>query len=218
MRTSHTWGTRLGHNAAFCPKRICGNCAMRGHTANECPKENLICSQCRKEGHDFFHCTTSSGKQFCLICNEHGHTHWNCVNKPSPSNKVFTCNNCGKEGHRSRECTELRACKECQKPGNTRATCPERTCRKCCKKGHTGPNCHDEWCNHCHSIGHTRETCQNNPPVCPRCFGPHCEHACRMGTKQADRSKPQRVEFKFDAIAKSDFCNFTEEDIAYPVT
>jgi hypothetical protein len=105
MRSERCERTSCGekrHIAAFCPNRRCGNCAERGHTAGECPRDDLLCSQCGRQGHDFFNCTTSSGKRQCSICNQQGHTHWRCQSKDGS----VTCRRCGKSGHRARDCDE----------------------------------------------------------------------------------------------------------------
>lgn len=198
-----------GHTAAFCHNRRCGNCAQRGHSAGECPLDDLLCSQCGKQNHDFFNCTTSSGKRECSTCNERGHTHWGC----RPTEKSVECRRCGKWGHKADDCDQPAPCSSCNESGHTKeecpqtvcrfcgekghmkATCPLRVCRKCGQPGHIGPDCPYLWCNRCHSVGHTPETCQGKRPRCSKCRGPHHDYACRQGIKQADRPLPPRVTF-----------------------
>ncbi|KAH6960706.1 hypothetical protein DER45DRAFT_168746 [Fusarium avenaceum] len=192
------------HTAAFFPHRRCGNCAQRGHSAGECPLDDLLCSQCGKQGHDFFNCTTPSEKRQCSTCNQREHAHWGC----KPTDGSVTNRRCGKLGHRARECDEPTPRSSCSQPDHTKETCPQttyrhrgekghmeatypqRVCRKCGQPGHIGTNCPHVWCRRCHSVGHTRETCQGKKPRCSICRGPHHHYAFQQSIKNVDRLLP----------------------------
>ena len=55
--------------------------------------------------------------------------------------QIKTCRNCNQEGHKVKDFTAGRGCKQCGKPGHTKGECPERICFQCLGKGHEVINC-----------------------------------------------------------------------------
>ncbi|KAK1762908.1 hypothetical protein QBC33DRAFT_581402 [Phialemonium atrogriseum] len=199
-----------GHNAATCPTRICRNCNIEGHSANECV-EQLICSRCGRDGHVSLTCTATTAHFQCLSCNMVGHATKDCPNKTcnrcgeighmavgcdKPSEEIkrdVICRQCGKGGHMAKDCTQplIMTCRDCGEPGHLARVCPTRECRRCKGKGHTGADCPTPWCSRCHDSGHLRGGCRKPPPLCGQCKGPHKTENCRVGTERAPRVQPQ---------------------------
>ena len=45
------------------------------------------------------------------------------------------------EGHEVKDCTAVRVCKQCGKPGHTKDDCPERSCFQCLGRRHESNEC-----------------------------------------------------------------------------
>jgi hypothetical protein len=190
---------KLGHTAAFCPSRFCGNCSTRGHTSGECPLEHFLCSACGRPGHHFFNCTTVGKALWCDNCKASGHTHFRCPQKFEQSGpreggeSSLRCRNCNETGHISSECTvppEQRPCQLCGEVGHWKASCPRRRCKYCDEEGHSADVCPYDRCNRCFGIGHLAASCSNPPATCSQCGGPHLERNCRRGQKKQVKQKP----------------------------
>ena len=195
----------IGHITALCPTRICRDCEIQGHSANECPTP-LTCKRCGNVDHLIFECKTTPGDFTCNNCEGKGHTYRDCAQELKTPRGIacnacgeqghiarqcpkkddaISCNRCSKVGHTVKDCTEPRGlnvvCRTCQQRGHRAAVCPERVCRKCGEKGHHAEYCNVKWCHRCKQVGHEKDQCRKPTPKCERCNGPHQSDKCRAG-------------------------------------
>ncbi|KAJ9624797.1 hypothetical protein H2203_004747 [Taxawa tesnikishii (nom. ined.)] len=96
------------------------------------------------------------------------------------TSKHETCRNCGKEGHFSRDCSELKQttgeCFNCGQVGHNKADCPNErverpltgTCRVCNQESHRAAECPEKpptTCRACGQEGHHSSECTANRVV-----------------------------------------------------
>lgn len=101
-------------------------------------------------------------KRACSNCGKIGHKRKDCKSEQKvPAD--MQCRNCEAYGHKAVNCPEKSifhgTCLNCHQTGHRRSECPERVCNTCGEKGHTSNDCTKRVCGRCHEEGHNKKDC-----------------------------------------------------------
>src|SRR5688500_17000301 len=93
----------------------------------------------------------------CINCKSVYHTLRECLNMTN--RKPNTCSNCGKNGHRMKNCPTI-ICRKCERRGHITVDCPIKGgCHNCGKRSHSSYFCPKVKCYTCKKYGHTARKC-----------------------------------------------------------
>ena len=101
-------------------------------------------------------------RQTCDNCGKVGHKRKDCNEKRKATSET-ECNNCHEYGHFAADCPNAEVftghCYHCNETGHRKSSFPKRLCRNCSQPGHTAGNCPNKTCSQYRQEGYVKKEC-----------------------------------------------------------